>query len=60
VLWGGITFDTTGHFGHKLLVTASNHAETTVLAIDYAGGVIAVGPAITHAEGHIAFTSAGR
>jgi hypothetical protein len=35
-------------------------AETTMLAIDCAGGVIAAGPAITHAEGHIAFTSAGR
>jgi hypothetical protein len=34
----GITFDATGHFGHKLLVTASSHAETTVLAFDCAGG----------------------
>jgi hypothetical protein len=31
-------FDATGYFGHKLLVTVSNHAETTVLAIDCAGG----------------------
>ena len=38
----GITFDATGHFGHKLLVTASNHAETTVLAIDCAGGIRAI------------------
>jgi hypothetical protein len=57
---GGITFDATGHFGHKLLVTVCNHAEATVLAIDCAGGVIAAGPAIIYAEGHIAFTSAGR
>ena len=38
----GITFDATGHFGYKLLVTASSHAETTVLAIDCAGGVRAI------------------
>jgi hypothetical protein len=42
----GITFDSTGHFGHKLLVTAGNHAGTTVLAIDCAGGVRAI---TTHA-----------
>src|SRR5262249_41663483 len=33
----GITFDSVGHFGHKLLVTARNHARTTVLAIDCTG-----------------------
>jgi hypothetical protein len=38
----GITFDATRHFGHKLQVTASHHAETTVLAIDCAGGVRAI------------------
>ena len=35
----GITFDSTGHFGHKLLVTVTNHARTTVLAIDCTGAV---------------------
>jgi hypothetical protein len=44
----GITFDSTGHFGHKVLVTARNHAKTTVLAIDCAGGVAAI---TTHAPG---------
>jgi hypothetical protein len=38
----GITLDATGHFGHKLLVTASNHAETTVRTIDCAGEVRAI------------------
>jgi hypothetical protein len=35
----GITFDTTGRFGHRLVVTARNRATTMVLAIDCAGGV---------------------
>jgi hypothetical protein len=35
----GITLDATGHFRHKLLVTASNRAETTVRTIDCAGEV---------------------
>jgi hypothetical protein len=35
----GITFDSTGHFGHRLIVTARNHAGTTVLAIDCTGGM---------------------
>jgi hypothetical protein len=33
----GITFDATGHFGHRLLVTARSHARTTVLAIGCTG-----------------------
>jgi hypothetical protein len=36
---GGITFDSTGHFGHKLLVTARSHGATTVLAIDCGGRI---------------------
>jgi hypothetical protein len=36
---GGITFDATGHFGHRLLVTARSHARTIVLAIDCTGGI---------------------
>ena len=81
----GIAFDTTGHFGHRLLVTINAGSRTTVDAIDCAGGVqtitctaprleggaltdavtctdagchvrlVAIGPAIAHAEGHIAF-----
>jgi hypothetical protein len=44
----GITFDTTGRFGHRLLVTARHQAATTVLAIDCAGGVRTI---TTHAPG---------
>jgi hypothetical protein len=54
----GITFDATGHFGHKLLVTASNHAETTVLAIDCAGGVRAITSQAPAMEGGIAVAPA--
>jgi hypothetical protein len=42
----GITFDSVGDFGHKLLVTARNHAQTAVLAIDCTGRVQAI---TTHA-----------
>lgn len=42
VMPGGITFDFTGHFGHKLLVTARDRTGTTVLGIDCAGGVQAI------------------
>ena len=38
----GITFDSTGRFGHRLLVTARDHGATTVLAIDCAGRVAAI------------------
>ncbi len=54
----GITFDSTGRFGHRLLVTARDHTATTVLAIDCAGGVH---PVTTHApamEGGIAVAPA--
>jgi hypothetical protein len=54
----GITFDATGHFGHKLLVTASSHAETTVLAIDCAGGVRAITGHAPAMEGGIAVAPA--
>jgi hypothetical protein len=42
----GITFDSAGRFGHKLIVTARNHTGTSVLAIDCAGGIRAI---TTHA-----------
>ena len=54
----GITFDATGHFGHKLLVTASSHAETTVLAIDCAGRVRAITGHAPAMEGGIAVAPA--
>jgi hypothetical protein len=38
----GITFDPIGHFGHKLLVTARNHAKTAVLTVDCTGRVQAI------------------
>jgi hypothetical protein len=54
----GITFDSTGHFGHALLVTARNHAETTVLAVDCAGGVRAITSHAPAMEGGIAVAPA--
>jgi hypothetical protein len=38
-LENGIAFDSTGRFGHRLLVTATNGARTTVYAIDCRGSV---------------------
>ena len=35
----GITFDSTGHFGHRLLVTTRSSAGRGVLAIDCAGRI---------------------
>ena len=54
----GITFDSTGRFGHRLVVTARNHATTTVLAIDCTGVIRTItsrGPPI---EGGIAVAPA--
>jgi len=50
----GITFDTTGRFGHRLLVTARNHGATTVLAIDCAGGAHTITSHAPAMEGGIA------
>jgi hypothetical protein len=50
----GITFDTTGRFGHRLVVTARNNAATTVLAIDCAGGVRTITSRAPAMEGGIA------
>ena len=50
----GITFDTSGRFGHRLLVTARNHATTTVLAIDCAGAVRTITSRAPSMEGGIA------
>ena len=54
----GITFDTTGRFGHRLLVTARNHAATTVLAIDCAGEVRTITSQAPAMEGGIAVAPA--
>jgi hypothetical protein len=56
----GIAFDATGYFGRKLLVTASNHAETSVLAIDCTGGVRVITSHAPTMEGGIGVESAGR
>jgi hypothetical protein len=50
----GITFDTTGRFGHRLVVTARNHAATTVLAIDCAGAIRTITSRAPAMEGGIA------
>ena len=49
----GITFDTTGRFGHRLVVTARNHTATIVLAIDCAGAVRTVTSRAPAMEGGI-------
>jgi hypothetical protein len=54
----GITFDTTGRFGHRLVVTARNHAATTVLAIDCAGAVRTITSRAPAMEGGIAVAPA--
>jgi hypothetical protein len=54
----GITFDATGHFGHRLLVTAGNHGETAVLAIDCAGEVRVITSHAPAMEGGIAVAPA--
>jgi hypothetical protein len=58
----GITFDSTGRFGHRLVVTARNHAGshagTTVLAIDCAGAVRTVATGAPALEGGIAVAPA--
>ena len=54
----GITFDSTGRFGHRLLVTAREHAATTVLAIDCAGKISAITSHAPAMEGGIAVAPA--
>ena len=54
----GIAFDSTGHFGHKLLVTVRSHAATTVLAIDCAGRVHTITTRAPVMEGGIAVAPA--
>ncbi len=53
-LLDGITFDTTGHFGHRLLVTINAGSRTTVDAIDCHGAVSAITSQAPRMEGGIA------
>ena len=50
----GIAFDSTGHFGHRLLVTARHNGQTSVLAMDCAGGVRTITTRAPGMEGGIA------
>jgi hypothetical protein len=55
----GITFDSTGHFAHELLVTAKSHAAAaSVLAVDCAGGVRTITSRAPAMEGGIAVAPA--
>ena len=54
----GITFDSTGRFGHRLLVTAREHGATAVLAIDCAGGIHTITGHAPAMEGGIAVAPA--
>jgi hypothetical protein len=54
----GIAFDTTGDFGHRLLVTINAGSRTTVDAIDCAGGVHTVTRTAPQVEGGIAVAPA--
>lgn len=47
----GITGDTTGRFGHAVLVTARNGTGTTVLAVNCTGGVRTITAHAPHMEG---------
>lgn len=52
-LESGIAFDTTGRFGHRLLVTATAHSRTTVFAIDCRGAVTTLTNHAPRVEGGI-------
>jgi hypothetical protein len=54
----GITFDATGRFGHRLLVTARGQAATSVLAIDCAGRIRMIAARAPAMEGGIAVAPA--
>ena len=54
----GITFDATGRFGHRLLVTARGHGASEVLAIDCTGGVRTITAHASAMEGGIAVAPA--
>jgi len=52
-LENGIAFDSTGRFGHRLLVTATNASRTTVYAIDCRGSVSTLTTTAPKLEGGI-------
>ena len=54
----GITFDTTGRFGHRLIVTARDHGATMVLAIDCVGGASTITASAPPVEGGTAVAPA--
>jgi hypothetical protein len=54
----GITFDSTGHFGHELIVTARGQAGTTVLGVGCAGGIRSIATHAPAMEGGIAVAPA--
>jgi hypothetical protein len=54
----GIAFDTTGRFGHRLLVTATAGSNTAVYAIDCHGSVTTLTQSAPTAEGGIAVAPA--
>ncbi|MFL5863248.1 MAG: hypothetical protein ACJ780_21155 [Solirubrobacteraceae bacterium] len=53
-LENGITFDSTGRFGHRLLVTSSAKGKTTVYAVDCWGHITVVTRSAPRVEGGIA------
>jgi hypothetical protein len=55
----GIAFDTSGRFGHRLLVSGSHHGGTTVVALDCAGRAQLVTDAAPALEGGLAVAPAG-
>ncbi|HEV7664980.1 MAG TPA: hypothetical protein VGQ62_15725 [Chloroflexota bacterium] len=55
---GGIASDTTGLFGHRLLVTGSRNNQTSVFAIDCAGGSTTLTNTAPPLEGGIAVAPA--
>lgn len=54
----GITFDGTGRFGHRLLVTSNHGSSTTVVAIDCRGSVSTITTTAPRVEGGIAVAPA--
>jgi hypothetical protein len=57
-LENGIAFDSTGRFGHRLLVTATTGSRTTVYAVDCRGSVSTVTATGPKVEGGIAVAPA--
>jgi hypothetical protein len=55
----GIAFDTSGRFGHRLLVSGSHRGGTTVVALDCAGRAHLVTDAAPALEGGLAVAPAG-